>query len=256
MLQLLYIDIAKVDPDNAHIVMTIQIRFKSMFQMFHLFKRMLQSVLFGCCKNRFGCCIYMHVARIYFKCFHVCLQVFYLDAAYVAMVFKCFSGIFASISHSYFKCFIYLLLYIATIVHLDVLKEDRVLHIGYAWEVASDADNVRVAWATFGAARAHCWCPPSRGRHSRRSFAPCAGDIRTPSARVGHPGTSKFVFCFSGKFTRAQTFGVAPKYRTPPVLHVGGPIARKRSSHCLFLHTHHVEPTLHTALLSCSHYFT
>jgi hypothetical protein len=45
--------------------------------------------------------------------------------------------------------------------------------------VASDADNVRVAWATFGAARAHCWCPPSRGRHGRRSFAPCAGDIRT-----------------------------------------------------------------------------
>jgi hypothetical protein len=33
-----------------------------------------------------------------------------------AMVFKCFSGVFVSVSDVFFKCFICLLLYVATVV--------------------------------------------------------------------------------------------------------------------------------------------
>jgi hypothetical protein len=51
------------------------------------------------------------------------------------MVFKCFSGVFTSISFVFF-CMLQLL-------HLDVLKVDRVLHMGYAWEVAGGANDVR-----------------------------------------------------------------------------------------------------------------
>jgi hypothetical protein len=41
------------------------------------------STLFGCCKNKSGCYIYMHVASIYFSCFVRMFQMFYLDVAYV-----------------------------------------------------------------------------------------------------------------------------------------------------------------------------
>jgi hypothetical protein len=71
MLQVLYIDVVKVDRDAAHVVMDIHVCFKCMFEMFHLFQTNVVSVLFGCCKNRFECCIYMHVASLCFKCFQV-----------------------------------------------------------------------------------------------------------------------------------------------------------------------------------------
>jgi hypothetical protein len=37
MLQVLYIDVAKVDRDVVHVLMTIDVCFKCMFQIFHLF---------------------------------------------------------------------------------------------------------------------------------------------------------------------------------------------------------------------------
>jgi hypothetical protein len=47
---------------------------------------------------------------------------FHLDVAYVCNGFKCFSGIFASVS-SVFFCMLQLL-------YLDILKVDQVLHMG------------------------------------------------------------------------------------------------------------------------------
>jgi hypothetical protein len=35
----------------------------------YLFQTNVVSVLSGCCKSRSGCCIYMHVVSICFKCF-------------------------------------------------------------------------------------------------------------------------------------------------------------------------------------------
>ena len=69
---------------------------------FICFQTYVASVLSGCCKSRSRCCIYMHVASICFKVFsrvlYVCLQVFYLDVAYVCnsfqIFFRCFSKCF------------------------------------------------------------------------------------------------------------------------------------------------------------------
>jgi hypothetical protein len=44
MLQVLYINVAKVDWNVAHVVMTIHICFKFMFQMFHLFYMYVASI--------------------------------------------------------------------------------------------------------------------------------------------------------------------------------------------------------------------
>jgi hypothetical protein len=65
--------------------------------------------------------------------------VFHLD---VAMVFKCFSGVFASVSDAYFKCFICFLLYVA-IVAFRCFKSTQVLHMGWAWKAAGGAGDVR-----------------------------------------------------------------------------------------------------------------
>jgi hypothetical protein len=59
-----------------------------------------------------------------------------------AMVSKCFSGVFASVSDTYLKCFICFFC-MMKMLRLDVLKVDRVLHMGCAWEMASGVDDVR-----------------------------------------------------------------------------------------------------------------
>ena len=124
---MLYINVAKVDRDIAHVVMVIHVCFKCMLQMFHLFQTYVASVLSGCCKNRSRCCIYMHVANICFKVFsgvsYVCLQVFHLDVVHVCNDFKCFQA-FSQVSQtlvlsvsSVFFCMLQLL-------YLDVSKVD------------------------------------------------------------------------------------------------------------------------------------
>jgi hypothetical protein len=62
---------------------------------------------------------------------YVCLQVFQLDVAHVCNDFQVFSGFLASVSDVYFKCFICLLLYIASVA-FGCSKVDRVLRVGSA----------------------------------------------------------------------------------------------------------------------------
>jgi hypothetical protein len=62
-------DVTQVDRDVAHVAMAIHVCFKCMFQMFHLYHTYIASILFGCCKSRFRCCICMHVANVFFKWF-------------------------------------------------------------------------------------------------------------------------------------------------------------------------------------------
>jgi hypothetical protein len=50
-----------------------------------------------CCK-----CVYLHVAYVS----HICYKCFIWILGMFVMVFKCFSGVFASVSEAYFKCFI------------------------------------------------------------------------------------------------------------------------------------------------------
>jgi hypothetical protein len=68
------------------------------------------------------------------------LQV-YLDVRYICNDFQVFSCIFASVSDTFFKCFICLLLHVASGTHLNISKIDRVLHIECAWEVEGDASD-------------------------------------------------------------------------------------------------------------------
>jgi hypothetical protein len=54
-------------------------------------------------------------------------------------VSKCFQVFQAYV----WKCFIYLLLYVGTVASECFQKVDQVLHIGYVWEVADGAGDVR-----------------------------------------------------------------------------------------------------------------
>ena len=58
------------------------------------------------------------------------------------MVFTCVLGVVASVSDTYFKCFICLFC-ILQMLYRNVLKVDRVLHMGYAWEPAGYANGVQ-----------------------------------------------------------------------------------------------------------------
>jgi hypothetical protein len=124
---MLYIDVAKVDRDIAHVILAIHVYFKCMFQMFHLFQT---YVVF-----------YVDVAKVdvdveytymlqacVFKCFqvfhtYVCKCFIYMLHMFV-MVFKCFEafGAFARVSYACFKHFICLSLYI-TIVCMRIFRK-------------------------------------------------------------------------------------------------------------------------------------
>jgi hypothetical protein len=95
-----------------------------------MFQRYVVNVSYGCCKSRSECCTYcngctrmlqariLNVSSVFFyvccKCvyldvtyaFTYMMQVFYLNVAYVYIVFKCFSGVFANVSDACFKSFI------------------------------------------------------------------------------------------------------------------------------------------------------
>ena len=82
----LYIDVAKVDRDVAHVVMAIHVCFKCMFQIFHLFQTNVASVLSRCCKSSldvaYTCILQAHVSSV-FRVLYVCSRVFHLNVAYV-----------------------------------------------------------------------------------------------------------------------------------------------------------------------------
>jgi hypothetical protein len=117
MLQALYVDVAKVDRDVAHVVMAIHVCFKCISKMFHLFHMNVAIGLFGCCKNGSRYYIYMHVASICFKYF----QVFY---AYICKCFiwmlhilQWFSNVFQALSQVFHVPF-----FMLQLLHLDVSK--------------------------------------------------------------------------------------------------------------------------------------
>jgi hypothetical protein len=83
---MLYIDINKVDRDDAHVVMAIHICFKYMFQKFHLFHTNVAKVDYTCMFQVFSGVLY------------VCLPVFHLDVAYDCNGFQMFFK-------SFYKCF-------------------------------------------------------------------------------------------------------------------------------------------------------
>ena len=93
---------------------------------------MLQVFCLDVAKVDLDVCIYMHVASICFNCFsgvsYVCLQVFHLDVAYICNGFQMFLEVFASVLDACFKCFICLLLYVATVASESFKSRSGVAH--------------------------------------------------------------------------------------------------------------------------------
>jgi hypothetical protein len=115
MLQVLYIDVAKVHRDVAHIVMAIHVCFKYMIKCFICSRHMLQVFCLNIAKVdldvAYTCYKHIYVLSVSY----VCSQVFHLDVAYVCIGFQVFSSAFVSVLDTCFKCFICLLLYVATV---------------------------------------------------------------------------------------------------------------------------------------------
>jgi hypothetical protein len=71
--------------------MVFQVYVSNVSSVLHTY---VASVLSRCCKSRSGCCIYMHVASVYFKCFICTLQRFHLHVPYVLQwLHTCFPGV-------------------------------------------------------------------------------------------------------------------------------------------------------------------
>ena len=76
-------DVAKVDRDVAYIVMVAHVRCKLLFPMFNL-----------CFLDVFCNCVYLDVAYVSNICCMCFIRMLRIDA----MVFKCVSGVFSSVS--------------------------------------------------------------------------------------------------------------------------------------------------------------
>jgi hypothetical protein len=98
----LYIDVAKVDWDVAHVLMAIHMCFKCMLQMLHLFQTYVASVSYTCMLQAYvssvlgvsyiccKCFIWMlQMFAMVFKCFHVFSQVFQMFVSSVSSIFFC-----------------------------------------------------------------------------------------------------------------------------------------------------------------------
>jgi hypothetical protein len=133
-------DVAKVDRDVANVAMAMHVCFKCMFQMFYLYQmyvvsvfiRMLQKYIWmlhihTCCNNMFSV-----VSYVCCKCF---IWMLYMFAVVFKCFYKCFRRMFQVFYLSFF-CMLQLLL-------LDVLKVNRVLHMGCVGDVRGSAGNIQ-----------------------------------------------------------------------------------------------------------------
>jgi hypothetical protein len=150
---------------------------------------MLQVFSSRCCKSSpdiaYTCMLQTYFS-CGFRCFIRLLQVFHQNVAYMfAVVFKCFSGVFASVSDVYFKCFICLLCMLQ-LLHLDVSKDrSGVAHgicVGSDWRCEQRLVRRRPATRTL----AHK--PDALGCSLTRCTVPSY-----TSALDGRPNSSKSV---------------------------------------------------------------
>jgi hypothetical protein len=127
----LYIDVAKVDRDVAHVVMAIHVCFKCMFQMFDLFQTNVASVLSECCKVdmnvAYTCILQIYVSSVFM---YVCLQVFHLDVACVCNGFQMFSGHFCKCFRRLFQVF-HLSSFVCCNCCICIFKSKSSLHMRY-----------------------------------------------------------------------------------------------------------------------------
>ena len=104
---------------------------------------------------------------------------FHTYVAYVCNGFQVFSGVFVSVSDTCFQV-IHLSFFMLQLLHLDVSKIDRVLHMGCPSEMAGGAGDVR---GGAGPLLGHL-------------LARCVGAIGTLPLRIRRTGASKFLFLY------------------------------------------------------------
>jgi hypothetical protein len=97
--------------DVAYVVMAIY-AVASVCFMLQAYVSSVLDIFFNvssrCCKSRSGCCIYVYVASICFKCYMCFIrmfQLFHLDVAHVCNGLQVFSRCFASVPDVCCKCF-------------------------------------------------------------------------------------------------------------------------------------------------------
>jgi hypothetical protein len=141
-------------------------------------------------------CVYLdiaYVSHMWCKYFIWILRMFY-------MVFKCFSGVFASVSDAYFKCFICLQTYVASVASGCFRTKSGVTSptsLSYCLASVSppppDASSSFLSrcWWRLGRHRSHM----SAGNDAAKQIA-CMG-VRTPRPSR-HPGARKpIIFKFT-----------------------------------------------------------
>jgi hypothetical protein len=152
--EVFHTDVAKLDRDIAYVAIIVHLCCKCLFPVFYLFFRHM-----------------LHMFHTYVSSI--------LSGRYVmfAIVLKCFSGVFASVSETCFKCFIYLLLYVASIV-----SECFKTRLGCCtWDVRRNREVARaVSHAWSGSAGEVRAAGPTAGALARKS------DVAGPLARLLH----------------------------------------------------------------------
>jgi hypothetical protein len=120
-------------------------------------------------------CIFsvLDVSYVYCKCFIWILH-------RLAMIFKCLSDIFGSVSDACSKCFIYLLLYVTTVASTCFKSRSGVAH-GMRMEAAGSVGDF---WGWHGPTAVHTGVLAHSLCGYRLMLAPC----------VGRPGTCKSDF--------------------------------------------------------------
>jgi hypothetical protein len=116
---------------------------------------------------------------------YICLQVFHLDIAYVCNCFQMFLGVFTIVSDSCFKCFIYLILYVATIIYTCFKCRSGVVHRmciesgGWRGRRLGRLGRCLERRGRRLGGMGPPLCARSRARRVRRSLAPCVSTVRT-----------------------------------------------------------------------------
>jgi hypothetical protein len=138
MLQVFRMDVVKVDRDVAYVARVVHVCCKRLFPMFHLFFQMYVASVFIWMLYTF----HTYIASVLSRCC-VCLQWF---SSVSGVFFKCFQTHISSVS-SFFRRML-------QVLHLDVSKVDRVLHI---------LQRDPTATAAGGGARGAAWGQAVRG---------------------------------------------------------------------------------------------
>jgi hypothetical protein len=124
MLQVFYIDIAKVDRDVAHVAMVFSNVCPKCFICFSVCCNCFIWIL----QSRSGCCIYIHVASVCFKCFLCFIRMLHMFCNDYTRVFLVFQMYVASVSTISDVCY--------RVFHLCVAKVNLMLHMLH-WDLAT-----------------------------------------------------------------------------------------------------------------------